>query len=212
MSSATQLREEPVANSIHKRPSPFVRVLPALVACIPKLGCPLCWPALAALCSLCGVPCAALNPLLIGVTLLVIVLLLITALSRHSFSLSSGLLLVGLIANLGARLWAAPVWIGYVVAVLVLTALFVEFLLPAHFVRNTPSSHCMHSRCIRSAPLTGGSLNAVSASSMVSANKISVNSIESVQILREHSQRVSGVTSNWEIQQIKLRVVAWMKK
>ena len=212
MSSATQLREEPAANSIPKRPSPFVRVLPALVACIPKLGCPLCWPALAALCSLCGVPCTILNPLLIGVTLLIIALLLITALSRHSFSLSSGLLLTGLIANLGARLWAAPVWIGYVVAVLVLTALLVEFLFPAHFVRNTPSSHCMHSRCVPSAPLTDGSLNVVSAPSKVSANKISGTSMERVQTLREHSQRGSGVTSNWEIQQIKLQAVTWMKK
>lgn len=150
MNSVTQLCGEPAANSIGKPPSPFIRVLSALVACVPKLGCPLCWPALAALCSLCGVPCAALNPLLIGVTLLVIALLLITAALRHIFSLSSGLLLIGLIANLGARLWAAPVWVGYVVAALVLAALCVEFFLPAHFVMIMPSSHCMHS--CRAAP------------------------------------------------------------
>jgi len=143
MSNATEPCEGHAANSIHKPSSPIARGLPLLLACVPKLGCPLCWPALAALCSLCGLPFATLNPLLIGVTLLAIALLLFTAVSRHTFGWSSRLLLTGLLANLGARFWAVPVWVGYIAAALVLTVFVAEFLLPGHFAMITPSPHCI---------------------------------------------------------------------
>ena len=141
MSNATQLCGRPATTSIRKPPPSLARRLPVLAACMPKLGCPLCWPALS-LCSLCGLPFATLNPLLIGITLLAIVSLLITAVSRHVFSWSSRLLLAGLFANLGTRFWVAPVWLGYVASGLVLTALVAEFLLTGNFVMITPLSHC----------------------------------------------------------------------
>jgi hypothetical protein len=144
MSDANQFRRGRTAISIRKPPSSLARRLPVLLACMPKLGCPLCWPALAALCSFCGLPFAILNPLLIGITLLAIALLLITAVSRHTFSWSSGLLAAGLSANLGARFWTAPAWVAYVATALVFTALVAEFLLPRHFAIITPSPHCMH--------------------------------------------------------------------
>ena len=123
MGNAHQLRRGRTAISIRKPPSSLARGLPVLVACMPKLGCPLCWPALSALCSLCGLSFPILNPLLIGITLLAIALLLITAVSRHTFSWSSGLLVAGLFTNLGARFWTAPAWVTYVATALVLTAL-----------------------------------------------------------------------------------------
>jgi hypothetical protein len=142
--SATSLCRGAAATSIRKPPSSLVRVLPVFVACIPKFGCPLCWPALAALCSLCGLPFATLNPLLIGASLLGIALLLISAALQHTFRWPSGLLLAGLFATLGARLLAAPEWVGYVATVLVLTALVAEFSLRRPFARIAFSPHCLH--------------------------------------------------------------------
>jgi len=142
VSNATQLCGRRTAISTRMPPSSLARRLPVLAACIPKVGCPLCYPALAALCSLCGLPFATLNPLLIGVTLLGIALLLITAVSRHTFSWPSGLLVAGLFTNLGARFWAVPVWFGYVAAALVLTGFVAEILLPRRFVTTSLSPHC----------------------------------------------------------------------
>ena len=139
MSNGNQFPGGHAAISISKPPSSLARGLPMLAACMPKLGCPLCWPALAALCSLCGLPFTMLNPLLIGITLLAIALLLITAIVRHTFSWPSGILLAGLSASLGARCWTAPVWVAYVATALVLSALIAELLGPGYFGNFMPS-------------------------------------------------------------------------
>lgn len=145
MSNGDQLCRGPASISIRKPPSSLAGKLPVLLACVPKLGCPLCWPALAALCSLCGLPFAVLNPLLLGLTLLAIALLLITAAFRHTFSWPSGLLLAGLLTNLGSRSLEAPVWVAYVATGLVFTALIAEFFLPGHFAMTAAAPHCASS-------------------------------------------------------------------
>jgi hypothetical protein len=143
MSAAAPFCGGPKATSIAKPHWSLARVLPVLAACMPKLGCPLCWPALAALCSLCGVPFATLSPLLIGASVLAIALLLISAALRRGFGWASGLLLAGLCVNLGARLWAVPVWVVYVATALVLTGLVAEFFRPGRLAAITPAAHCI---------------------------------------------------------------------
>jgi len=142
MTTAAALRHPPIA--VPRATSKLARALPLLVACMPKLGCPLCWPVLAALCSLLGLPYAALNPVLIGAAVAAIAVLLISACVRQRFRWPSGLLLAGLVATLGTRLWASPAWVGYAAAASVLTAVVAEFLLSRHLATITPSPHCPH--------------------------------------------------------------------
>src|SRR5271166_2756452 len=42
--------------------------VPALFAFLPKLGCPLCWPVLASVCSFLGLPFWLVNPILTAFT------------------------------------------------------------------------------------------------------------------------------------------------
>jgi hypothetical protein len=140
MTTAAAFHRTPIA--VPRATSRLARALPLLVACMPKLGCPLCWPALAALCSLFGLPFAALNPALIGIAVAAIAILLISACVRQTFRWPSGLLLAGLVATLGTRLWTSPPWVGYAAAASVLTAVVAQFLLSGHFATIAPSPHC----------------------------------------------------------------------
>lgn len=142
MTTAPALDRMPTA--MPRTASKLARALPLLLACMPKLGCPLCWPALAALCSLFGLPFAALNPALIGVAVVAIAVLLISACVRQTFRWPSGLLLAGLVATLGTRLWASPAWVSYAAAASVLTAVVAEFLLSRRLATIAPSPHCPH--------------------------------------------------------------------
>ncbi len=90
-----------------------VPVMTAALAFMPKLGCPLCWPAIAGICALLGLPFSYVNPLLTTLVVLGLVVLLIVAARQRAIAGCNGLAIAALLMILIARLNAWPVWVGY---------------------------------------------------------------------------------------------------
>ncbi len=94
------------------RPSPL-RAGTLALACIPKFGCPLCWPVLTGVCSLLGLPFSLLNPIITACTALALVAVVVSVLTERSPTPRSGLAIASLLAIFVGRVWALPPWVGY---------------------------------------------------------------------------------------------------
>lgn len=93
--------------------SALVRAATLVFACIPKVGCPLCWPLLAGACSFLGLPFSLLNPIITACTALALVATVVSVLKRRSSTLRSGLAIASLLAIFVFRVWALTPWVGY---------------------------------------------------------------------------------------------------
>lgn len=89
------------------------RAATLIFACIPKFGCPLCWPFLAGACSFLGLPFSLLNPIITACTALALVATVGTVLVKRSATLRSGLAIASLLSIFVCKVWVLPPWVGY---------------------------------------------------------------------------------------------------
>lgn len=95
----------------------------AYAACAPKLGCPLCWPALATLCSMLGVPFLYLNRITLAMTLLALAFCLPACLLRRDFRNGPlALVAASLVLSALYRCVGLPELFGYAATLGVLSA------------------------------------------------------------------------------------------
>lgn len=92
---------------------PALRAATLAFGCMPKLGCPLCWHAIAAVCGLFGLEFSALNPIITGAMVVTAVATLSAALRTGRFTASSTLLFASVFVMLAYRIWDLPVCVGY---------------------------------------------------------------------------------------------------
>jgi hypothetical protein len=109
-----------------------------MLALLPKFGCPLCWPVLAATLGLFGLPIKSLNNIVIAITALMLTLALILLLRTKD---RAPYILLGISSAfaLAYRLALLPAVAAYILMALV--AAFLVFRQIQHFVRYAPSDH-----------------------------------------------------------------------
>jgi hypothetical protein len=84
-----------------------------LFAFLPKLGCPLCWPVLASVCSFLGLPFSSLNPILTAFTAITAVVVIGLMVQERKIRGYAGLMAGSLLTILAYRLGGSPPWFGY---------------------------------------------------------------------------------------------------
>jgi len=93
--------------------STVMRAASLAFACMPKLGCPLCWPVLAAVCSFTGLRFSLLDPMITECIALAVLAVFVSSLKRHRITPHAGVAITSLLTTLLYRVFTMPHWVGY---------------------------------------------------------------------------------------------------